>query len=318
MSVGNEPTDPSPETPSASKSYLDIVREASAFDIEWLSDHRLQERQKVILTELPPPNELAKKIVQEIRKANEDGKIHAQINKTTHQPSNPRNLTRSILFEILSEKEVYLFFSKNPEGIETETRTESEVEKAITEFFKHPPVRDLVNSRKTDCVSVRMLNEDENSGEFVYSMTDTYEMKSSRFLNYRAFRQITATRKSNQKFVDVLNNLDTRMTDHFGLTKLGRGRKKMRIEPDMRQNLIMCRDVDTTKADKLIHRAEQSDGQTNRDGDFSDSDYAEFKAILEGRHPTIKIKLLKSSFSEKELDKLYREVLPLVMSILEI
>ena len=108
------------------------------------------------------------------------------------------------------------------------------------------------------------------------------------------------------------------MTDHFGLTKLGRGRKKMRIEPDMRQNLIMCRDVDTTKADKLIHRAEQSDGQTNRDGDFSDSDYAEFKAILEGRHPTIKIKLLKSSFSEKELDKLYREVLPLVMSILEI
>ena len=71
----------------------------------------------------------------------------------------------------------------------------------------------------------------------------------------------------------------------------------------------MCRDVDINDHQDLIDRT----GHDPEDA-MTDIEYQDFLRILDGHDPESKVEIRHSSFSELEIDRLLKAVLPLVES----
>ena len=99
-----------------------------------------------------------------------------------------------------------------------------------------------------------------------------------------------------------INELNGEEANKRGLDGFGKDGKKLAMILHFTEHVIMCRDVKFDNPDYLIDRS----------GFDNASEYNDFKKMLEGNHAHSNVKLIHSSFSEDELEKIYKSVLPQV------
>ncbi|OGD81613.1 hypothetical protein A2572_04515 [Candidatus Collierbacteria bacterium RIFOXYD1_FULL_40_9] len=290
------------EDKRSQRSYYDHISKANFFEPEWQQDNALQERQKKILELLPKHSDL----VEYLKKfyANhyqEEIKSAKKFGKEVHHLE-PEKVIRGELFELLVMLENQVFdLNSNSRNERNPQKTEEhkQLENKFTDFIKHPDkygFDHLWVMRKPD------LSYVETRDENLLVLTGTGEAKSAKNLDYRSYKQLlpTGLRKTLERSIRSINDLSHQEATRRGLDGLGRGRKKLAMVINFTQFVIMCRDIDFSNIDYLI----------NRSGFNNSIEYEEFKTMLRGEHSESKVKLIHSSFSEKELDAIFKAVMP--------
>lgn len=290
------------------KPYQDIIKKASAFDIDWLRNDQLQSRQEAILNELPQLELLANELTDFIKRERKKEDENARRLGKEPQHSPVKTLVRGELHERLVALENKLFITNNRPTLPVENTdrwADPALEDSITKVLRDPPFVRLASKRKPDLSYV-----EARQGNLVV-ITGTGEAKSGKTLNRRAYRQLCPDgfRKTLEILAEEVNGLTRVEASQRGLEGFGKGGMRLAILQKFTQYVYMCRDVDVRDHKSLIVRT----GPKPEDH-MTDEEYADFLAILEGRSEKSKVVILNSSFSEKELDRLRDAVLPLVES----
>ena len=270
---------------------------------EWGHNPELIERQKTILKALPDREELVRQIKDSLKREEERRLEHEKRTGRSRPPIPLWSQIRGELHERLVAAESILFFSSQRPEVSVygaDRWADPTLEAAITETLKNPPFASLENMRKPDLSYI-----EARTGNLVV-ITGIGEAKAAKTLDHRAFEQLNShgVRTTLETLAREVNQLSREEAEERGLKGLGRGGLKLVILQRFVQYVYMCRDVDISNPDTLIDRAGHRPGDS-----FNEDEYYEFCSMLDGTHPTSKIVLRNSSFSEAELNSLVSDLM---------
>lgn len=281
--------------------FVDTISKANAYNPEWLTNEPLRERQKKILEAFPDQNTLIKQLTEHYLRNYKREEQYAKKTRKEVRHSDLRKVIRGELFEqlVATENRLFNMSAESAQVPAPEKKpADSSLEETLTDFLRQPDkygFDHLWPMRNPDLSFVETRNET------LIVLTGTGEAKSAKSLDYRAYRQLRpdGLRKTLELSILGINQLDENAAKDKGLEGFGKGGKKLAMIRHFTQHVIMCRDVDFSNPDYLIDRS----------GFYNEADYNDFKQMLLGKHEESKVKLVHSSFSENELDAIFKTVI---------